>query len=468
MLDSEHTLPISADVTSTMARAFAANALACFAVFVALLALFGVPLLPVALLIGTALFLYLVFRFPLIGLGIFLVLIPVYPLAFLVAKFFGPSYVGLLEGGDRVMVLLLGFVLWKRNGIKLILPDYLLLACFGLASARLLISGSLIALLSDFNFVLPYFAGRVTILTLTQERVWAKRAVWIVAFLAVLGMVEVFYVGEGPRTALYLAVAQGGTEGGALDAAFHGENYFGLRESSTMFGPLQFAPLCMVALLIWWVYFRNPVSGGMIAAGLICSVTRSAWVGAAVAISILAILRGEKKRLAQYGALALLLFLISIPVLGLGDYLFSMKAGEDPSAQGHRESMLTGLQYVLQHPWGEGPGNVGKWAIKEEATAIGIESSYLTLAAEYGIPALLCFLGFLISAFRIALRQRTEPAYIAMGIIVGFGMVMTFAALHDVFALACWLWFPVGLVIRSASKVNGEVAAAAELQLQGL
>jgi hypothetical protein len=113
--------------------------------------------------------------------------------------------------------------------------------------------------------------------------------------------------------------------------------------------------------------------------------------------------------------------------------------------------------YVITHPLGVGPGNVGKWAVKADSNAVGIEDTYLTLSAEYGIPALLCFVGFLYSLVRTLREQKTNLAFAAIGIIVGFGTVMMFAALHDVFPLACWLWFPVGLAVRSASENNGSV-----------
>jgi hypothetical protein len=106
---------------------------------------------------------------------------------------------------------------------------------------------------------------------------------------------------------------------------------------------------------------------------------------------------------------------------------------------------------VAQHPLGAGPGNVGKLAVKQEDTAFSVENSYLTFAAEYGILTTLLFIGFMVSVVRTLCRQKTRLAYVAIGIVLGFGTVMIFAALHDVFPLACWLWFPVGLAIRCAS-----------------
>jgi O-antigen ligase len=233
----------------------------------------------------------------------------------------------------------------------------------------------------------------------------------------------------------------------------------GLRESATMFGPLQFAPLCMTALIVWWVYCRQPVPAAMISAGLICSITRSAWVGTAVAISVLGIIMGQSKRLLRYGALTLALFIAAIPTLGLSDYLLSTKTGEDPSRASHQESLSGGIAYTISHPLGVGPGNIGKWAVKEDKNAPGIENSYLTIGAQYGIPAVFCFAGFLVCTVRLLWPERTQLAYVAIGIVFGFGTVMVFAALHDVFPLACWLWFPVGLAIRSSVSRSHEYVA---------
>jgi hypothetical protein len=441
------------------ASPWALSSLASVLVLAACLRVFGVSLIPAALGLGAAGLAWITMRHPVGSLGVALAWMPIHPLAFLVATFFGPSYLGRFEGCDRVALLLLALILWKRNGVKLVAPDWILLACFGLAFLRLAFSGTLLALLSDFNLVIAYAAGRVTVLTTSQQGCWARRAVWIVAVLSVLGMGEVFLLGDGPRTVLYLSVAEGATDEGALNAAFHADGFTGLRESATMFGPLQFAPLCMAALVVWWVYCRNPVPAAMITAGLICSVTRSAWVGTAVAIILLAVLMRQKRRLSLYAVLALALFSAAVPVLGLDDYLLSAKAGQDPSAQGHQESIIKGLEYVAGHPFGSGAGNAGMFANKRNAEGVFIENTYLTLAAEYGILAALCFLGFLFTALRAAWRQRTDLGLAAVGILVGFGAVMLLAPLHNVFSLACWIWFPVGLMVRSSTASRDDARA---------
>ena len=416
----------------------------------ALLMVLGVHLMPFALILGATALLWLLFQHPLGGLGIILAFMPVFPMAFMLGEFFGPPSVTLFSPCDRVAVVLATFILLGRNGIKLTAADWFLVACFGLAVIRLAFGGAIIALLSDFNLMFAYAAGRVVILTANQETLWARRAVWILAVLSMLGMAEVFVFGEGPRALLYLSVASSTTTEGRLAAPFHADGYSGLREAATMIGPLQFAPLCMAALIIWWVYCRKPWPAGMIAAGLICSVTRSAWLGTALAIPLLAIIMEQKRRFFLYAALFVALFVASVPLLGFGDFILLAKSGQDYSTEGHRESLLEGWEYVWDHPFGLGPGNAGSYASKNNSNEVSFESTYLTFAAEYGILATLCFLGFLVSALRMAWRSRTHLGYVAVGILVGFGAVMMFAPLHLDFSLATWIWFPVGLAIRSS------------------
>ncbi len=442
------------------AAAFGINSIVFVLLAVLFLRALGVPVAGFVLLLAGAPLLWIACRRPITVLGVVLAFMPVYPLAFLLAKFLGPSYIALFEGFDRVVLLLLACVLWRRYGVKLVAPDWFLLACFGLAVVRLAFGGSLIILLADFSFVIAYAVGRVAPLTAAQQKFWARGAVWIVAVLSVVGMSEVFVLGPGPRGVLYLKVADGFTPDGTLDGRFFADSLAGLRESATMVSPPFFALLCMAALVIWWVYRRNPLPATMITAGLICSVTRSAWLGTAVAIVVLAVVMKQRQRFLLYAALAVTLFILSVPVVGLDDYLSKTKSGEEVSAQGHQESLVTGLEYVIGHPFGAGPGNYERpaGAKHEKGTpfmAPWIESSYLMLASEYGVLTGLCFLGFLLTALRLSWRERIPLGYATVGILVGFGGAMMVAPLHQDFALASWIWFPVGLAVRFSTAFQG-------------
>jgi len=331
-----------------------------------------------------------------------------------------------------------------------------------LALIRTLFGGTLLNLAVDLGFILPYAVGRVAVLTAQQEHLWARCAVWIVGILSVLGLAEVFIFGEGPRTLLYLAI-DSETEGGQLTTPFHGAGLLGLREAATMVGPNGFGALCMIVLVLWWVYSRNPLPAGMAAVGLICSVTRNAWLGTALVIPLLALMMQQKKRLVLYAALALGLFVISIPVLGLKDYLSLTKTGQDPSAEFHQDQILTGLKYDAEHPFGSG-NKLSPLVAKEQSNALIFETTYPALAAEYGIPAVLCFLGFLYISLRLVWRSKTQLGYAAVGILVAMCVVMAFTNPLVDRRLMCWAWFPIGLAVRSA--ISGGIPAVRRLGTQ--
>jgi hypothetical protein len=385
-------------------------------------------------------------------LGAVLAFMPFDFMAIALGKFFGLPHMTLVSVCSKEgPLLLLAFILWRRNGFKPVAPDWLLLACFTFAVIRTVLDGTPAGLWTDFNFVLPYAVGRMAVLTQRQEQVWARCAVWIVAVLSVLGMAEVFIFGESPRTLLYLAI-DSETEGGHLTASFHGIGFAGLREAATMVGPNSFGALCMIALIIWWVYFRNPLPACMIAAGLVCSLTRSAWLGFATATALLAVMMGEKKRLLLYSAGALALFAVAIPVLDLTDYIYLNKTGQDTSAEWHRDAIIGGLEYGFEHPFGSGNAKIGPLAAKEDVNVPIFETTYPAIAAEYGIVPALCLLGFLFSALHLIWKKQSQLGYAAIGILVGISLVMVITLPLQDRRLACWALFPIGLAIRSSTS----------------
>src|SRR5882762_5184613 len=115
------------------ASAFGIAGTVLFLLALTLLHVLELPLASFTLLVSAAALLWMTIRYPTTALGTVLALMSIYPLTFLLAKFFGPPYVASLEGCDRVVLLLLACILWKRNGVKLVAPDWFLLVCFVLA-----------------------------------------------------------------------------------------------------------------------------------------------------------------------------------------------------------------------------------------------------------------------------------------------------------------------------------------------
>ena len=440
---------------------FCASGVVFVIVLIASLSNFVSPLL-VLVPLALSVLLWALIRNPLAMLGVVLAFMPFDFMAVALGKFLGLPHMTLVSVCTKeIPLLLVAALLWGHYRFKATVPDWFLLACFLLALTRTVLGGTLGGFALDLDFVIPYAVGRVTVLSLKQETIWARCAIWIAAVLSVAGMFEVFVLGETPRTLLYLAI-DSETEGGKLTSPFHAAGFTGLRESATMVGPNGFAALCMIALVIWWVYSRNPAPAGMIAGGLICTVTRSAWLGTAVAIPLIAVMMGQKKRLLSHAVGAFVLFLTAIPLLDLGDYLHYNRTRQEISAEYHGNEILEGLEYDVEHPFGSGNVTISPTLSKENTDAIFFETTYPAFAAAYGIPAALCLLGFLYTSLRLLWRSRTPLGCAAVGVLVGMCVVMTFTNSLIDRRLICWAWFPVGLAIRSS--VSGAMPESKEQQ----
>lgn len=434
------------------ASAFRTSSVVLALLLAASLFIFVPPLMLLLVPFAGAALLWVVFRWPTGTLGAVLAFMPVDFMVIALGKFFGLPHMTVVSVCDKeVPLLLVALILWRRNGFKPAAPDWFLLACLGLAAVHTVFDGTLVGLWTDFNFVIPYFVGRMAILTQKQEQLWARCAVWIVAVLSVLGLVEVFILGEGPRTLLYLAIGSEAGKGG-LTASFHGAGFEGMREAATTVGPNGFGMFCMIALILWWVYCRNPLPAGMVAVGLICSLTRSAWLGAAAAIPFLAIIMKQGKRLLLYATLSISLFVASVPILGLGDYLFYNKTGQDESAEGHQDEVLSGLKFAADHPFGAGNMRLSAVALHQDNNTRLFETTYPQLSAEYGVADVLLFAGFLLSALRRVWQQQSQLGYAALGILLSISLAMVVTLPLADRRLSSWILFPIGLAIQCSTR----------------
>lgn len=415
----------------------------------AFLLIFVSPVIVFGGLLGATLVWAVIFR-PTSTLATLLAIMPIHFLVIALGKFYGlPNMSAVSICTKEVPFLLLMLVLWQRNGFKPTLPDWFAAAFLAIALVRSAFGGFFMGLADDVVFLIPYAIGRVTVLTEAQERLWAKCAVWIAAVLSVVGIGEMFILGEGPRK-LLLAVAF------AEDdlSGFRAGGYEGIRASSTMEGPLAFGALCMIALIIWWVYFRNAVPAGVIFAGLVCSLSRSAWIGAAAAISVLAFKLSQKGRLVSCGLLAAVLLVAAVPLLEIHEFVSTSAAGQDESTGVHVASLKKGLEYVANHPFGSGGGSIGFRATKNNAVLENIESSYLTYGANYGVLAVLSFGALLLSALRRTWKAGTPMGHVATGTLIGFGIMMLFEPMHTSTHLNSWVWLPIGLSLRSTQETR--------------
>ncbi|MGD0512937.1 MAG: hypothetical protein ABSA29_06530, partial [Terriglobales bacterium] len=147
-------------------------------IFVPTLMLLLIPLAGAALI-------WMVFRWPTTALGAVLGFMPIDFMIIALGKFFGLPYMTVVSVCDKeVPLLLIAVILWRRNGFKAATPDWFLLACLAIATVHTVFDGTVVGLWTDFNFVIPYVVGRMTVLTRTQEQMWARCAVWIMGILS--------------------------------------------------------------------------------------------------------------------------------------------------------------------------------------------------------------------------------------------------------------------------------------------
>jgi hypothetical protein len=341
-------------------------------------------------------------------------------------------------------VILAAAPIWyltQAKSIRFVAADGVILAALLYVVAGQIFHPELQGVRVDWEWVLPYFLGRLLVIGPSAQALWAKCAVWTCAVLSILGAWEVFVLGPEPRTLLVNATL--GER--RLDSTFFATGYTGLRAASTTVAPLSFAGFCMIGLFLWWVYMKNPLPALLVGAGLILTVTRSATAMFIVGVSVIALRRKERVRIIWLVAVACLGIGIAISTLDLDKFIkATFSSGADVSLQGHRQSVSQGITLMFDNPLGTGAGTVGPRTVLKSSTARNIESSYLTIAIEYGIVPGMLFAGFVLMCLWRLFKVRSPIGYAAFATLLGFALLLGVSAPNQDLPLGTWVWFLVG------------------------
>jgi hypothetical protein len=390
------------------------------------------------------------------SVGIFLMLMPLQWLVIAVLQFAGVAQYQAISGMKEV--ILVAATLWflsRSSRLRLTIPDAVLVSVLTLAIFEQIFHTDIKGLRDDWEWTIVYLLGRVLVLRPSTQALWAKAAVWMAAVLSLIGIWEVEYLGSAPRL-LLLRTAYGDTR---LPSAFTATGYSGLRAASTMASPLIFSGLCVVALVLWWIYMKNPIPAIIIGTGLTFTLTRSAFVAALVAVVVAGIRRREKIRLSALAAVVAVGLAIAIPTLDLSHFLnATLNFGADTSTLGHQTSIVHGFEVMLDHPLGIGAGTVGPRQVEKSSDALSIESSLLTIAIEYGIAGGALYAAFLIACLWSMWRLQEPVGYAGFSILLGYFLLLCVGPLHFDIPLGCWVWFAVGMAITRAAE-TGDIAS---------
>lgn len=201
------------------------------------------------------------------------------------------------------------------------------------------------------------------------------------------------------------------------------------------------------------------VAAVVVAAGIVASLTRAAVLAAVVVLGV-----GVWTALAQRApgrvrlvAVLLLGALVALPVLStsaLADRTASSFGGQDSSTREHVEDVERGLAALVHAPLGLGLGTAAgvgdRFFVAGKLTS---ENAYLQVGNELGIPAMVAFLGLLLST-SAALRRgaaRSGAAGLATAAVLAAAVgLLVGGLLQQVwldFALSYTFWALAGLCL---------------------
>jgi hypothetical protein len=306
-------------------------------------------------------------------------------------------------------------------------------------------SSAAIGLKDDFDFVIPFLVGRVILLSPR----WIKTGLWVAGLIAILGAIEFFALGIGPR--MLLMGVQNPNE---LTTTFKADFFEGFRAGSTLGGPLEFGGFCAITLIVVGSFYRELpkkylVLAPVIAMGLVASLTRMAVLGLVLGLVFLAVRTGQKLRLVAVAAgSAILLLALIIPGMGLGGFFAATVSGEDSSIGSHRTSLQEKTKYVLSHPIGNGAGTVGPRAAARDSNALQVESAFLQFGLEYGWLGIFLFSGFGVCVLFRLLRVDSSFGVMACAVTIAMLTMFAFSPVHMEFGLNSWAWLIIGSGFR--------------------
>lgn len=433
----------------------------------------------------------ILWRQPVLGLIVLLIGVPLHSLALLVLT-------GVLSAPalptqaftmwkELLLIVLLGVILarWLRRGsarlrmgvVDILGIAYLLLVVFYLLvpSAAVGWGGRLRAARTDAVFLLAFWVGR----GLYPGRKWLKRLVYLTIGLAALGglgaVIERFFLPHDIllRLGLEQYFAFLGVPGvSSLPIQFFSAGGLGVQRAGSLYiNPIELsfgmlAGLSLgVSLVMSGLWRARPVvvlAIGLMLAGLILSIVRSALLG--LAVSMILIMLGS--RLTR--RVVIILTLTAVILIALGAHLGLARLAvqtvtlTDPSSRWRLEAWRQSLEAIVQRPWGWGLGTVGALAERfaDPSVRITSENWYLQIGIELGVVGLILYLGTItLVAYRLLVYYRLDRDVFRRALtfgmlagLVGLSFVGQFLHVWGYLSLSIPFWLLMGLCWASHTE----------------
>ena len=252
-----------------------------------------------------------------------------------------------------------------------------------------------------------------------------------VLLFLVVPIVHALARGERARTVVGVALASGAAAAavGIAQYLFFGYDHLGQRPSGSMGHYMTYAGVLMLltGAALSRAVFDTRGRGWALAAlpafavALVVTLTRNAWIGAAIGAGVVLVLRD--RRLLALAPVAAALFMALAPTQVTGR-VYSIFDLTDPANRDRLAMVTVGAGMVRDHPLtGVGPGQVeAAYGDYRPADAVNVTNPHLhnvplQIAAERGLPALELWGWFVVAAARDLGRRlrdtRSRPLTVA-------------------------------------------------------
>lgn len=335
--------------------------------------------------------------------------------------------------------------IWARPVNKLI-AVYVILH-FGMAVVSSPSSEAIIAgLLINLRFLAMFVLAQVIIVS---SHPWIDRLktsipswlLWTMLGLSVLAILQVTVL---PKDLLmHFGYAKDAT---ISPIVLVDDNPDALRAFATLRGPNTLGSYLVLPLIVAAYYLlkrqRIFLAAPALALGLsalFLTGSRSAWIGFAVALAIMGLLFVPRASLRKWIKLAAVptlllggLFVwasINVPMVRLAIFHSSP---HDPyllegSTEKHGEAVVSGLQSIVQNPFGLGPGSAGPASFYNTNSPPTISESYFVqIGQEVGILGLILFLFICGYVARLLYRQKVSMAHMLLASFIGLSVINIF------------------------------------------
>lgn len=202
------------------------------------------------------------------------------------------------------------------------------------------------------------------------------------------------------------------------------QNVNAVRAFATMRGPNTLGAylLLPVAVALYAVYLRRRDILALAALllgfiGVYLTGSRSAWLGLLVALTVLVLLVAPKRDVVRWTKRLIVPVIVLVAVVGWAAMnvpsvrlaVFHSSPDDahllEGSTQKHWEATARGIQDVVRHPWGSGPGSAGPASFYDDSGVSLSENYYVQIAQEVGLIGLGLFIAICIATIRVIVRR---------------------------------------------------------------